>query len=102
MPSDRRYYVYVLASLSRALYVGSTSDLLRRVFQHKHGLIGGFTGRYRVSRLVYFEETPNATAAVARERAIKGWSREKKCRLVETTNSGWVDLAASWFPEPST
>jgi putative endonuclease len=97
LPFDRRYYVYVLASLSRVLYVGSTSDLLRRVFQHKHGMMGGFTSRYRVTGLVYFEETSNARAAVAREREIKGWVREKKCRLVETTNAGWEDLAHSWF-----
>ena len=102
MPTDRRhYYVYILASHSRVLYVGSTSDLLHRVYEHKHGLKGNFTRKYRVTRLAYYEETPNARAAVAREREIKGWTREKKCRLVETTNSGWEDLAQHWFPAHS-
>jgi putative endonuclease len=81
--STNRHYVYILASHSRVLYVGSTSDLLRRVYQHKHGELGEFTKRYRIRHLVYFEETTNARAAVAREREIKGWTREKKCRLVE-------------------
>jgi putative endonuclease len=89
--------VYVLSSTSRVLYVGCTSDLLRRVYQHKFGLLPGFTKRYQVTRLVFFECTPNVRAAVAREREIKGWGREKKLRLVETRNAGWEDLAADWF-----
>jgi putative endonuclease len=87
--SDRAYYVYLMASRTRVLYVGTTSDLLRRVFQHKNGAFAGFTRKYLVNRLVYFERTSNSRAAVARERQIKGWTREKKFRLVETTNLGW-------------
>ena len=71
---DRSYYVYLMASYSRVLYVGVASDLVRRVFQHKHGMIAGFTRKYRVDRLAYYEETRNSRAAVAREREMKGWT----------------------------
>jgi putative endonuclease len=97
MISDRRYCVYILSSTSRALYTGSTSNLLRRMYQHRHGLIPGFTRRYGITRLVYYDCTPNAAAAVARERELKSWTREKKLRLIETANAGWLDLAANWF-----
>jgi putative endonuclease len=99
MCPDRRYYVYIMASASGVLYTGSTSDLLRRVYQHKHGLIAGFTAEYAVTRLVYYEDTLNSRAAVEREREIKKWRREKKVRLIESRNPGWIDLAAGWFPE---
>jgi putative endonuclease len=95
--SDRRYWVYLMCSVSRVLYIGCTSDLSTRVYQHKHGLIPGFTSRYAVTRLVYFECSTNAAAAVARERQLKGWSRERKMRLIETSNAGWLDLAADWY-----
>jgi putative endonuclease len=97
MRPDRSYCVYILSSTARVLYTGCTSDLLRRLYQHKHGLIPGFTSRYAVTRLVFYECTPDANAAVAREREIKGWTREKKLRLIETMNAGWLDLAAGWF-----
>jgi putative endonuclease len=97
--SDRRYYVYIMASWSRTLYTGATSDLPRRVYQHKHQVMSGFTSKYRLNRLVHFEETTNSRAAVAREREIKGWVREKKIRLIESVNSGWLDLSADWFPK---
>jgi putative endonuclease len=91
------YFVYLLASKSGVLYVGSTSDLLRRTYQHIHGDFPGFTAKYQVSRLVWWESTPNPRAAVAREREIKSWRREKKIRLIEETNPGWKDLARGWF-----
>jgi putative endonuclease len=94
-----RFFVYILASLSRVLYTGATRDLLRRIHQHKIGLIPGFTRKYHVTRLVYCEETLSARAAFERERQIKGWSREKKIRLVESVNAGWLDLAEGWFPK---
>lgn len=92
-----RFFVYILSSRSRVLYTGVTRDLIRRVNQHRLGLVPGFTRRYRVTRLVYFEETPSARSAFARERQIKGYSRAKKLRLVESINQGWSDLAADWF-----
>ena len=97
MHADRSYCIYILSSTTRVLYTGSTSDLLRRLHQHRNGSIPGFTSRYAVTRLVFCECTPSAAAAVAREREIKGWSREKKMRLIETVNAGWLDLAAGWF-----
>jgi putative endonuclease len=93
------YYVYILTSKSGVLYVGSTSNLVRRTYQHLHSLIPGFTSSYRVNRLVWWDSTPNARAAVAREREIKSWRREKKVRLIEANNPGWMDLSAGWFPD---
>jgi putative endonuclease len=92
------FSVYILASRSRVLYTGVTRDLQRRVYQHRLGLVPGFTQQYHVNRLVYFEDTPSARAAFDRERQIKGWSRQKKIQLIESTNAGWLDLAVDWFP----
>ena len=92
-----KYYVYILASKSRTLYVGVTNDLKRRVYEHKHGVLPGFTSRYRASRLVYFEETENVGSAIPREKQIKQWRREKKVALVEAVNPTWDDLSAEWF-----
>jgi putative endonuclease len=95
---DQRFFVYVMASQSRVLYVGLTRNLLRRVCQHRSGALGGFTSRYRVTRLVYFEETSSVRVAITRERQLKSWSRRKKVALIESMNAGWLDLAADWFP----
>ena len=98
MPRNR-FFVYIIASWSRTLYVGVTRALVRRVHQHRKGLVPGFTRRYKVTRLVYFEETPSARSAFTRERQIKRWSRERKIRLIEETNAGWIDLVETWFAE---
>ena len=97
MARARAYFIYIVASKSGVLYVGSTSDLVRRIYQHRHGLIPGFTKQYNVDRLVWWETTPNSRAMVEREREIKGWRREKKVRLIEAANPGWHDLAVDWF-----
>lgn len=89
----RQFYVYILASISRTLYVGVTSDLPRRVYEHKHKLRGGFTARYNVNRLVYYETTENARAAIEREKQIKSWTRKKRLDLIESINPGWEDFA---------
>jgi len=86
-----RYYVYILASRSRCLYVGVTNDVVRRVAQHRAGLVS-FTARYRVRHLVYVEETADVRAAIAREKQIKGWIRGRKIELIEAVNPGWEDL----------
>ncbi len=101
MRSDRGYFVYILSSTSRVLYTGITADLTRRMHQHRTGAMPGFTRRYAVHRLVYFQWTPNVAGAIAREREIKGWCRAKKLRLIETSNAGWLDLAADWFEAPA-
>lgn len=95
-----RHAVYILSSLSRRLYIGVTSDLVRRMWEHRSGRIVGFTARHHITRLVHFEATPNIRAAIEREKEIKGWSRRKKLELIETTNAGWHDLAHDWFLEP--
>jgi putative endonuclease len=89
---DHNYYVYILCSTNGVLYVGMTNDLAYRVSQHKQGKIPGFTKRYNVNRLVYFEHTHHVDAAIAREKQIKGWVREKKAALVESRNPQWADL----------
>jgi putative endonuclease len=92
---SREYCIYILANRSRGLYVGVTSDIERRMIEHRDGLVEGFTTRYRVFRLVHFEMFGDITAAIAREKEIKAWRREKKIRLIERNNSTWADLAES-------
>ena len=93
----RTYYVYIMASRSRVLYTGVTNSLARRVNEHKRGLNAGFTSRYRVTRLVYFEEFADIRDAIAREKEIKGWKRSRKTSLVVERNPIWDDLAKAWF-----
>ena len=92
----RNYWVYILASRSRRLYIGVTSHLQRRLAQHKEKTIDGFTKRYNIDRLVHFEETTDIHSALAREKQIKGWRREKKVLLIEEKNPSWDDLSVSW------
>jgi putative endonuclease len=94
----RVYCVYVMASRSRVLYTGVTNDLARRVSEHKQGLTPGFTSRYRITRLVYFEEFADVRAAIAREKQIKAWTRTRRISLIEGHNPCWEDLAEDWFP----
>ena len=91
----KTYDVYILASLSRRLYVGMTNDLARRVYEHKNKLLPGFTQEYEIDRLVYFESTFDVRAAIAREKQLKGWKRDKKVALIETGNPAWDDLAST-------
>ena len=97
--SKQYYYVYILTSVTGVLYVGMTNDLQRRVQEHKHGLIEGFTKKYKINRLVYFEETGYVNEAIAREKEIKGWRRSKKIALIESYNPEWADLSSDWFDE---
>jgi putative endonuclease len=87
------YYVYILASRSRNLYIGVTGDLDRRILEHKNKLVRGFTSRYNIHRLVYYEVYGNVTSAIAREKELKGWRREKKIVLIERENPTWDDLS---------
>lgn len=88
------FYVYFMASRSRALYVGVTNDLARRANEHKMGLLAGFTSRYRITRLVYFEQFADVRDAIAREKELKGWVRMRKTRLIESSNPTWEDLSS--------
>jgi putative endonuclease len=85
--------------MSGTLYTGITSDLEKRVYQHKQKLADGFTKRYNVDRLVYYEETTDIEVALEREKEIKGWRRSKKISLIESINPTWKDLAEDWFDE---
>ena len=93
----RTYCVYIMSSRSRVIYVGVTNDLVRRVDQHRRGVFHGFSSRYRVTRLVYFEEFADICDAIAREKELKGWRRSRKTGLIEGRNPGWRDLAERWF-----
>jgi putative endonuclease len=88
-----RFWVYIMSSKSGTLYTGMTNSLDRRVFEHKHHLIRGFTAKYDCIRLVWFEEWSDVRSAIARETQIKGWTRAKKLALIETLNPHWNDLA---------
>ncbi len=92
----KQYFVYILASPSRTLYTGVTSDLARRVYEHKQKLIPGFTSRYNVGLLVYFETFNTPQEAIAREKQIKGWVRRRKSALIEESNPSWQDLSEAW------
>ena len=97
MPREHTYYVYMLTSASRrALYTGITNSVYFRNEQHKHAGPDTFTGRYKATRLVYFEVFQHVQTAIAREKEIKGWSRKKKEALIRTFNPEWKDLSAEW------
>ena len=91
--TDKNYYVYMMTNISKTLYVGITNDIDRRVYEHKHKLIDGFTKKYNIVKLVYFEETDDVNSAIAREKQIKGWLRKKKIALIESVNPHWKDLS---------
>jgi putative endonuclease len=86
-------HVYMLTNVSRTLYVRVTNNLERRMYEHKHKLMSGFTRKYNLTILVFFEETSDILAALAREKQIKGWTREKKLALIEAGNPTWSDLS---------
>ncbi|MBI4236343.1 MAG: GIY-YIG nuclease family protein [Chloroflexi bacterium] len=81
---------------SRTLYVGVTNNLARRVYEHRHHLLEGFTARYHLTLLVYYESTPDVTSAIAREKELKGWRRQRKIKLIESVNPEWEDLSRGW------
>lgn len=89
------YFVYIMASDSGTLYIGVTNNLERRVYQHQHGLIEGFTKKYDCKKLVYFEHTTEIQGALAREKELKGWIRKRKEALIKTKNPSWKDLSSA-------
>jgi len=92
-----QYFVYIMTNKSGTLYTGVTNNLERRVFEHKNSLIEGFSKKYNINRLVYYEETNDILAAITREKQIKGWRRDKKIALIESINPEWNDLSEDWF-----
>ncbi|TMB70606.1 MAG: GIY-YIG nuclease family protein [Chloroflexi bacterium] len=93
----KQMYVYIIANRSRTLYTGMTNDLPLRVWHHKHMQTDGFTRRYLIDRLVYYELAPDAASAIQREKQIKGWVRRKKIALIESVNPEWRDLSLDFI-----
>ena len=93
MPS----YVYITASRAKTLYIGVTNDIERRAWEHKSGTPAGFTSRYNVNKLVYYEDCESIQDAIQREKQLKGWLRRKKTALIESANPEWDDLADGWY-----
>ncbi len=94
---EHNYFVYLIASISRVLYTGMTSNLHRRVWEHKNDLIEGFTREYRCHRLVLYESFDDVNKAIDREKQLKRWNRKKKEWLIAQRNPTWEDLAAEWY-----
>ena len=90
------YYVYMMTNTTGMLYTGVTNDLEKRVNEHKMKLLPGFTARYNMTKLVYYESTNDVVAAITREKQIKGWLRKKKVALIEIMNPKWKDLSEDW------
>lgn len=91
------YCTYILTNWNnKVMYIGMTNNLERRLYEHKHHLIEGFTLRYNVDKLVYFESSFDVKAAIAREKELKGWTRARKNALVESVNPAWQDLSKDW------
>ena len=99
-PMSKEYYVYIMTNKSRTLYTGMTNNLMRRVHEHKHKLVPGFTSKYNIQYLVYYEATPDVHTAIAREKQIKGWLRAKKIALINSINPQWKDLSEEWYVDP--
>jgi putative endonuclease len=95
---DHEYYVYIIASRSRNIYIGVTNNLLRRILEHREGRAESFTARYRIHRLVYFERFQYVSSAIAREKYLKHFTREEKMALIESAKPTWEDLASELFP----
>ncbi|MGA7838998.1 MAG: GIY-YIG nuclease family protein [Ignavibacteriaceae bacterium] len=92
----KQYYVYILTNKSKTLYTGVTNNLSRRLYEHKNKLIDGFTKKYNIGKLVYYEIYNTPDEAIAREKQIKGWLRKKKVALIESMNKEWMDLSDEW------
>ncbi len=97
MMREYNFYVYIMASRSGTLYIGMTNDLERRVSEHRQGLFEGFSKKYGCTRLVYYEHYQNVQKAIAREKQLKKWRRDKKEILIGKKNPPWKDLSADWF-----
>ena len=92
---SKTYYVYMLTNRTGSIYVGVTNDLARRLWEHRSGLVPGFTQRYNMDRLIYYEAFDRVEHAIDREKQIKRWRREKKLNLIATVNPDWRDLGAA-------
>jgi putative endonuclease len=96
----RIFHVYILSNISKMPYIGVTNNLERRILEHKNKLIPGFSQKYNLHRLVYFESFGDIRDAIVREKQLKGWLRVRKVELIKLKNPNWDDLAADWFKTP--
>jgi putative endonuclease len=96
MGEQKSYYVYIMASRSRTLYIGMTSRPEQRVAEHKSHAFPGFSSKYRCERLVLIERYAQVATAIAREKMLKGWLRARKIALIQQSNPAWVDLSENW------
>ena len=93
----KTYYVYILSNQTdTTLYIGVTNNLERRIYEHKNKIVDGFTAKYNLNKLVYFEEATDAISAIEREKQLKGWTRKRKEKLINHSNPNWVDLSLSF------
>ncbi len=93
----KEYFVYIMTNRSGTLYIGVTNNLQRRIYEHKRKLVLGFTSKYNINRLIYFEATSDILEAISREKQLKGWARKKKLDLIRTTNPTFADLSEDWY-----
>jgi len=93
----KTFYVYIMASISGTLYIGVTRNIKKRVYEHKNHLIPGFTDKYDIDRLLYFEVIRDSASAINREKQLKAWRREKKVKLIDSMNPEWNDLSQDWY-----
>ena len=98
MNKDKQYYIYILTNkTNKVLYIGITNDLIRRIYEHKNKMIGGFTSKYNLVKLVYCETTNDVNAALNREKQLKNWHRDWKINLINQVNPDWKDLSEEFF-----
>ena len=96
MARGREYFVYILTNNYNTLYIGVTNDLVRRLYEHRQKLASGFTSKYNLTKLLYYESTNDVGVALTREKELKKWRREKKVALILSANPEWQDLAEDW------
>ena len=91
---DHNYYIYIISNWNnKVIYIGVTSDIVKRIYQHKHKFFKGFSNKYNLNKLVYYEHFTDINFAIRREKEIKKWRREKKNKLIENMNKEWIDLS---------
>ena len=97
MPANRQDFVYIMTNRAGKLSIGLTNDIKKRIYQHKNKLINGFTKKYNIDLLLYFETFSDVYSAIAREKVIKGWARKKKIELINRADPQWSDLSQDWY-----
>jgi putative endonuclease len=97
MKSNNQYFIYIITNKTGTLYIGLTNNIKKRIYEHKNKLIEGFTKKYNIDRLLYFETFRDMDSAIAREKTLKGWLRKKKLELIRDSNPEWKDISEKWY-----